>query len=131
MPFDQTMTVQAILRNELLDEKTCEICMMLDGIMLPADDPRWNTELGQYAHPGCRAMWVPILDTGTLAQTLDSMIPDIFKQGIVTKLIDDWDDMPMPLKGADRLRAHELVVDEVMEMLEPYEVMANILLGEG
>lgn len=131
MAFDQSMTVQAILRNELLDELTCDLCMMLDGIMLPANDPRWGTELGQYAHPNCRAIWVPILDTGTLDPTPSIDIPDIFRHGVAVSLIDSWDDMPIPLKGVDRLGTQEIVVDDIMNMLEPYEVMAGILLGEG
>ena len=129
--FDKMLVIQAIMRSEMLDDKTCDLCMLLDGIMLRADDPLWDGELGQYAHPYCRAIWVPILDTGVLEPTPAVDIPDVFKSGVAMHLIDDWEDMPMPTKGVDKLKVGEMTADDLMPLLEPYEVYAGLLIGAG
>lgn len=122
--------IEALLRSEMLDERTCEICMDLDGVMLPVDDARWNGELGSLAHPNCRAIFVPIYDKGTMDYTPESVIPDIFlKQGAL-KLVDDWEDLPSVSRGAKKLAEKTIDVDEMVELLMPYEVI-GVYLGLG
>ena len=59
--FDRyARSVHGLQRSELLDIKTCPMCMSLDGRVLPKDDP--FTKVGQ-VHTSCRGIWVPILLT--------------------------------------------------------------------
>ena len=119
--------VEGILRSEMLDEKTCEVCMLLDGILLPADAPEWNGELGQYAHPNCRAVWIPVYDMGVLDFTKDINIPDVFMKANAIKLIDSWEDLPMPTQGAERLAEKLITIEEEMDLLVPAELIGAYL----
>ena len=128
----QTMTIQAWLRSEMLDAQTCAICHGLDGIMLPADDPQWNGELGQLAHIGCRAFWVPIYDIGTMDYTDATAIPKLITRGASLQVPETWDEYPSPATGLENMTATGIAIEEEMALLEPYELMGIYLnLGEG
>lgn len=126
----QVMGIQAWLRSEMLDAKTCPICADLDGIILPVDDPRWNGELGQLAHIGCRAFWVPIYDIGTMDYTLDEGIPNLITRSGFLQVPETWDEYPSPSEGLKRMTAKGITIEEEMELLEPYELM-GIYLNVG
>lgn len=49
--------VQAYMRSEILDSRTCNICMSLDKRVVKADDPFAQMNL---VHNNCRGVWVPI-----------------------------------------------------------------------
>ena len=124
------LEVKAWIRSEMLDEKTCEICQQLDGIMLPADDPRWSGELGQLAHPNCRVCFVPIYDIGSLDYTTD--IPDVINRSGFLQLPEVWDEYPSPTEGLKKLReTGKITIEEEMEIFEPYELMGMLLTGGG
>lgn len=50
----------ALQRSEILDDRTCPICISIDSRIIDNDDPFGN--LGQ-VHDNCRGLWVPILVT--------------------------------------------------------------------
>lgn len=57
--FERNLTkIQAFLRSEILDEKTCNMCMSLDGRFVMADDPMAKMDI---VHSGCRGIWIPIM----------------------------------------------------------------------
>jgi hypothetical protein len=118
--------IQALLRNELLDAKTCAVCLDLDGIMRPIDDPAWSGELGDLAHPNCRMFIVPIEDIGTMDYTPFGEIPALITKGGTTQLLKTWEDLPMLDKGAEKL-GKKITVDEIIEIFEPYELMGSLL----
>jgi len=68
--------IHGLQRSEVLDSKTCAICLSLDGRVLSTDDP--FTKIGQI-HTNCRGIWVAILKSDAdlpqvkeLPQTLKS-----------------------------------------------------------
>lgn len=54
---DNEPLIQAYIRSEVLDSRTCNICMSLDGRVVKADDP--FAKLDQ-VHNFCRGVWVAI-----------------------------------------------------------------------
>lgn len=118
--------VEAILRSEILDAKICAACAAIDGIMLPADDPQWEGEMGYYLHPNCRAIWVPILDVGTMDFTDSGDLPAMITASGVTRLLKDFDDLPAAETGEDILEAG-ITVEEATMALAPYDLMTGLL----
>lgn len=128
----QTMEIQAWLRSEMLDAATCAVCADLDAIMLPANDPQWNGYLGELAHIGCRAFWVPIYDVGTMDYTAKEAIPKLITRSGFLQVPETWDEYPSPATGLEQMSAVGIAIEEEMALLEPYELMGIYLnLGEG
>ena len=44
-------------RTEIIDDVTCDICMMIDGRIVTADDPAAKMDI---IHNNCRGIWIPI-----------------------------------------------------------------------
>lgn len=63
---DAKEQIHAMQRSEILDDATCDLCMSIDGRVLPQADPM--TQLDQ-VHTNCRGLWVAILKT-------DADLPD-------------------------------------------------------
>lgn len=122
--------VQAWIRSEMLDAKTCVVCAGLDSIMLPANDPQWNGPLGQLAHLGCRVFFVPIYDIGTMDYTLGENIPKVITRSGFLQVPEIWDEYPSPTEGLKQMAAKGITIEEEMGLLEPYELM-GIYLGLG
>lgn len=58
--FEKNVSMlQGYQRSELLDDRTCNICLSLDSRIVTADDPM--AKLNQ-VHTNCRGIWVPILN---------------------------------------------------------------------
>lgn len=56
--FDQYATrIKAYQRSEVLDQKTCNVCLSLDKRVVRADDPFIKLDL---VHSHCRGFWVPV-----------------------------------------------------------------------
>jgi len=124
------MQVQGWLRSEILDAATCDICAALDGIILPADDPRWSGEYGQLAHIGCRVCFVPLYDMGVLDFTPDDALPDVITRRGFLQLTELWDEYPHPAEALKRMTDSGITIEEELELLEPYELM-GFYLGLG
>jgi hypothetical protein len=52
--------IHALQRSEILDEKTCPMCLSVDGKVVEKDDP--FSKIDQ-VHTNCRGIWVAILKT--------------------------------------------------------------------
>ena len=52
--------VVSVMRMEVLDSRTCEICAYIDGMILDINDPRVN--LYNQVHPNCRGDWAYMTD---------------------------------------------------------------------
>lgn len=56
---DNVDQLQGYQRSEVLDDRTCNVCISLDGRIVPTDDPMANlTEV----HSNCRGIWIPVLN---------------------------------------------------------------------
>lgn len=51
--------IYALQRSELIDEKTCNFCLSIDGGTFDKNDP--ITKIDNFC-PNCRGIWVEILD---------------------------------------------------------------------
>lgn len=49
--------IQGYLRSEILDDRTCPICLSMDGTQVKPNDPM--AQLDQ-VHDNCRGVWIPI-----------------------------------------------------------------------
>lgn len=63
---DAKAQIHGMQRSEILDDRSCNICLSLDGRVLPQSDPM--TQIGAI-HENCAGMWVAILKT-------DSELPE-------------------------------------------------------
>lgn len=58
--FNKNMSsIYALQRSEILDQKTCNFCLSIDGRIVEKDDP--ITKVGTF-HSNCRGIWVEILE---------------------------------------------------------------------
>ena len=63
------VVVQAYMRSEILDDRTCNVCMSLDRRVVKADDPFSQMSL---VHNNCRGIWVAIgKDVPTIDEVQD------------------------------------------------------------
>lgn len=51
--------IYALQRSEVLDERTCEFCLSMDGLVVDPDDDWASTDV---FHENCRGIWVEILN---------------------------------------------------------------------
>lgn len=54
--------IYALQRSEILDQKTCNYCLSIDGDVFSLDDPMVSNTI---FHTNCRGIWVQILNTET------------------------------------------------------------------
>lgn len=54
-----TGMIQSLQRSEILDEKTCDFCLSMDGLIVAPNDKWANTDV---FHGSCRGIWVEILN---------------------------------------------------------------------
>lgn len=77
--FDSiSANLQAFQRSEILDGRTCEICLSLDERIVAADDPMSKLD---EVHDNCRGIWIPILQSEEIDQSevgLPASIEDAF-----------------------------------------------------
>ena len=51
--------IYALQRSELLDQKTCNFCLSIDGLVIEPSDPWASTDV---FHSNCRGLWVEIMN---------------------------------------------------------------------
>ena len=116
--------VQAIMRSEILDDRTCDVCEELDGVVLPADHPLWAREMGLPAHPNCRYMLVPIIEG--IDPVLKPTDPDeVIRLTDLFPFREDWyTTMYIPL--TPRTTILPLRVEDLREAISPFDVIDPI-----
>ena len=62
--------LHGLQRSEVLDQKTCNVCLSLDGRVLSPNDP--FTNIGQ-VHTHCRGIWVAVLKTDAELPTVKQL----------------------------------------------------------
>lgn len=76
--FQATQSVVGYVRSEVLDFRTCNVCLSLDGRTVLPDDPMAKMDI---VHSRCRGIWIPI-----------TKIDEIPKNtGIPKSIIDTFD----------------------------------------
>jgi hypothetical protein len=125
----EDMTVQSILRSEILDDKTCEVCAdTLDGIVLAADDPAWGGEMGMLAHPNCRMVLVPLFEG--IEPVMEPSPPELIRQAVrhFNTIMPDWwvDRQVIPTRGRDALRNVPLTLRDISSITEDDELITRI-----
>ena len=66
--------IYALQRSEVLDEKCCDFCLSMDGLVLSMSDPATNEE--EY-HSNCRGMWVEIMNDEAELPDIEEVPEDI------------------------------------------------------
>lgn len=54
-----TGLIYALQRSEVLDNKTCDFCLSMDGLTIEPTDEQWNAT--SVFHDSCRGIWVAIM----------------------------------------------------------------------
>jgi len=123
------MQVQMIMRSEILDAATCDVCASLDGIMRPADDPAWGGELGMLAHCNCRMMLIPIFE-GIPTVMVDTPIEEInqIKQMLGGSLVTQeiLNTMKIPTRGVNRFTMHTITEKDIEDIFEPVDLILRL-----
>ena len=99
--------ISGYIRTEVLDQKTCNVCLSLDGRIIKADDPM--AELGS-VHTNCRGQWVAIR-VGDIEKTFvdpvkktETTYADLVKNGVLgipKSVVDQF----MTIGGVPRINA--------------------------
>ncbi len=132
------ITAKMIMRSEILDEKTCPICKnQLDGIVLPADDPRWNVVYGLPAHRNCRYVLVPIFEgiDPVLSSTPDDELPEFVFHSYLTRMLPlqqaleeavDIEELRGVLGGAEWVVGREFTEEDIRNIIDPLDLLRLI-----
>lgn len=78
--------IKSFQRSEILDTRTCYMCMALDGKVVDPDDPMARLDM---MHTNCRGVWIPIFGSDT-DQPKVTGIP-----AAITKRFDTIDGRPI------------------------------------
>jgi len=83
--------IYALQRSEVLDEKVCDFCMSMDGLIVAQDDPEASED--EY-HSNCRGMWVEIMNNEAELPEITGVPEDVsqYYNGV-----NDIDKMPHPI----------------------------------
>jgi len=76
--FQATLNVVGYIRSEIMDSRTCNVCISLDGRTVLPDDPMAKMDV---VHSRCRGIWIPI--------TKQDQMPT--NTGIPKSIIDTFD----------------------------------------
>lgn len=100
--FEKNITdLKGFMRSEILDDRTCNMCMSLDGRIVKADSPFAKLDL---VHTNCRGVWVPILSDEPvdkpfgLPKTIESSFDTI--AGVPTK--NSFTQLKKPINKANQ-----------------------------
>lgn len=120
--------VKALMRSEIQDSATCAVCAELDGIVLPADDPRWGGELGMPAHCNCRYDLIPLFEgiDPVMNATDADLIPELLQilGSVQTRAMVNA--MRIPVTGANRFLIHQLTLTDIEDLLEPADLLLRL-----
>jgi len=90
--YQQSGVVSAKEWLTALDERTCETCLPLDGVVVPLNKS-FNTAVGQLdappAHPNCRCTTIPVIATKKVRPKNKSIIVEKVKRKIKEKEIEE------------------------------------------
>jgi len=104
--------IKAYQRSEILDGRTCAMCMSLDQRIVRADDPMAKMDL---VHTHCRGIWVPILGDESIDGTIG--LPKTVTSNIETvggvPAINSFTQLKKPIN-----RANEGVQEEIKRRLK-------------
>jgi hypothetical protein len=122
------MTVHSLMRSEIMDDATCDVCQLLDGIVRPADDPAWAGELGMPAHCNCRFTIIALLEgiDPVLDPTPDAEMPDLATLFGMTMTPAMIESLRIPIRGADRFQTRELTIEDIEDLLGPGDLIARL-----
>jgi len=107
--------IHALQRSELLDDRTCNFCMSLDGRTFSVDDPFTGED--QF-HSNCRGIWVEIMKD-------ESELPEI--TGAPNSLLDRYDS----INDFKQLKMPKLTKDSVASDFVKTEYVKEIANREN
>jgi hypothetical protein len=107
-----SFNIKAYQRSEILDNKTCAMCMSLDQRVVRADDPMAKMDL---VHTNCRGIWVPIMGGESYKGSLG--LPKTITDRIETiggvPAVNSFTQLKKPIN-----RSNEAVQDEIKRRLK-------------
>jgi len=68
--------VYCLERSEILDDKTCNFCLSMDGRTFAKDDPIGNTD--EFCK-GCRGIWAEVLNDQSIKPEIDQIPSELLK----------------------------------------------------
>lgn len=73
--FDENSdNIYALQRSEILDDKTCNFCLSIDGSVVALDDDMASADI---FHDWCRGIWVEILNDEQDPPPIDGVAPEV------------------------------------------------------
>lgn len=111
--FEQNITkIIGYQRTEILDSKTCNMCMSLDGRIITPDDPMAKID---DVHFNCRGFWTPVLATEKITQSIG--VPKTIRESFDTiggvPTVNNFKQLKKPIN-----KANESVQDEIKRRLD-------------
>lgn len=88
--------IYALQRSELLDSRTCNYCLSMDGRVVEVDDP--IAQQNQF-HPYCRGIWVSILEEEMEKPDVTG-VPDSLRKRVGNIMDMDQLERPEPLEDS-------------------------------
>jgi len=122
------LEVPLILRSEILDNRTCDVCPSFDGFIARADDPVWAGEMGMPAHCNCRYKLVTLFNVRDPENwvTPQDMVPDLVSRlgAVLTK--EMVEQMRIPVNGGDRLKLRTIRIEDIEDLMQPADLLYNL-----
>lgn len=106
--FEENISrISKFQRSEVLDGRTCNMCLSLDGRVVRADDPIANMDL---VHTSCRGVWVPIFvsDEQPKFNPMPKTVTDSFDTIDGRPVINNFKQLKRPFNKANKEASEEI-----------------------
>lgn len=117
--YENLAKITHFQRSEVLDSRTCNICLSLDKRILPADDPFTHLEV---VHSHCRGTWVPIFNADEAPKASAVGIPKTVRGAFDSidgrPVVNDFKQIKKPMNTKENPDAQE----EIKRRLEKKKV---------
>ena len=124
----KSLAVPLILRSEILDARTCEVCPAFDGFIAPADDPVWAGEMGMPAHCNCRFKLVVLFNVRDPENwiTPQEQVPDLVSLLGAVLTIEMVEQMKIPVHGDERLKIKPIRIEDIEKVMQPADLLYDL-----
>ena len=110
--MDNINRIQKFQRSEVLDSRTCNVCLSLDKRVVEADDPAAQMDL---VHTHCRGVWVPIFTTEEAPENnpIPKTVADKFDTVDGRPVINSFTQLKKPIQRQSNKEAQKIVKERL------------------
>lgn len=113
--FDNLDKIGSFERSEVLDKKTCNMCLSLDGRVVKASDPMAQMDI---VHSHCRGVWIPIFPLDKRQPKITGIPASLAKQFDTVDgkpIVNKFKQIKKPINTKDNKKAQAEIKDRLQK----------------